>query len=48
MKAGNFSWMKSMETKKTRAVGNAMKATGTLYKNIALKGKTKKAFEGFK
>ena len=48
MKAGNFSWMKSMETKETRGVGNVMKATGALYKNIALKGKTRKAFEGYK
>jgi hypothetical protein len=48
MKSANFNWMKSMECEKSRAVSKAMKATGKLYTNIALKGKTRKAFEGYK
>lgn len=48
MKAGNFSWMKGCEDKKSKSVNSAMKSVGRLYTNIAIKGKTRKAFEGYK
>ena len=47
MKSGNYSWMKGMECKKSKGAATASKATEKLLMNIAVKGKTKKAFEGF-
>ena len=48
MKSGNFKWMKEKETKKSQAVSNTMRAAGNKFCAIAIKGKNKKAFEGFK
>ncbi len=45
MKAANFNWMKGMETKKTATVAKAMRQTGRQMINIAVKGKTHKAFQ---
>lgn len=48
IKSGNFSWMKCCEDSKSKSVNNMMKSAERLYKNIAIKGKTRKAFEGYK
>jgi len=46
--AGNFKWMKGRETKKSKGVSKSMNSTGKLVQNIIIKGKTKKAFKGYK
>lgn len=40
--------MKGCETKESQGASGAMKSTKKLLMNIAIKGKTRKAFEGYK
>jgi hypothetical protein len=47
VKIDDFSWMNKCDNKKTRSVNKAIKSAEKLYMNIAIKGKTRKAFEGF-
>ena len=46
--AGNFKWMKGCETKTSKGASKSMKSTGNLLQNIIVKGKTGKAFKGYK
>ena len=48
MKVDDFSWMKKCDNKKTLSVNRTVRSAERLYESIAVNGKTRKAFKGFK
>lgn len=48
IKSGNFSWMKGCENNKSQSVNKMMKSAEKLCMSIAVNGKTRKAFKGYK
>ena len=45
---GNYKWMNSKDTKKSKFVDNRSKRAGNLMLSIAINGKTRRAFKEYK